>query len=526
MPSAAHNVINAAITGTPPTVSFTSSTSGLIVTVNCGASYGTSAPIVSSLWEFGDGATGTGVTETHTYSAAGSYAIRYTATQADGQTATTQRSIAVTAVVSGGSSPTSIQGSDFWGTTSATQGIPQSVFDNAVTWETLYGQLSAGEKTSQDMVANTLNKLTSSKVVILPNGFDATVYNFNQASGTYALYHRYLQGFICAGGPTQARIKFAANSISPSAVQASGTTQTAYGRIGQDVPVYVAGLTFEGSSQAGVTMLQGISSQFAGANSIWQNVRILGAGYSNNEAPPGETFAWQETRSTNMTFRYSEIDGRLNASGFGPGDAGYTTPIPDSATNWVSGMFGVNGATNITLSDSYLHHAAKSGLTFSLAGVATSGTATNGVTTNRVHVRSNDGHGDYNVPNSGSPQLAGFTGFNHEGVHGQVTHNNPVIEVNNQQEWGDGSDHMIWTGGDNLGYLTVNDPIVGATPGLKTNGYFVVRSTQWWGNGTTASLNQPTVTKNGVRLTCIKRTGNSNLPVGASPNTHWIWNFG
>lgn len=60
-------------------------------------------------WDFGDGATGSGRTPSHTYAAAGTYTVTVTATLADsGQTASAQRSIRVTAAPAapgGGSTP-------------------------------------------------------------------------------------------------------------------------------------------------------------------------------------------------------------------------------------------------------------------------------------------------------------------------------------------------------------------------------------------------------------------------------------
>ena len=59
---------------------------------------GSSSPsgITSYAWDFGDGTTASGVTVSHTFSAAGSYVVRLTVTATDGSTATTTQNVAVT----------------------------------------------------------------------------------------------------------------------------------------------------------------------------------------------------------------------------------------------------------------------------------------------------------------------------------------------------------------------------------------------------------------------------------------------
>jgi PKD repeat protein len=82
-------------TNTPPTASFTSTASGLTVSLNASASSDPDGTITSYAWNFGDGTTGSGTPATHTYAAAGTYTIILTVTDNAGATGTTSRQITV-----------------------------------------------------------------------------------------------------------------------------------------------------------------------------------------------------------------------------------------------------------------------------------------------------------------------------------------------------------------------------------------------------------------------------------------------
>lgn len=80
----------------PPVARFTSSTSGLTVTVDASTSSDADGTIASYAWQFGDGATATGVRPpAHTYAAAGTYTVSLTVTDDDGATGTVTAPVTV-----------------------------------------------------------------------------------------------------------------------------------------------------------------------------------------------------------------------------------------------------------------------------------------------------------------------------------------------------------------------------------------------------------------------------------------------
>ncbi|MDQ1575392.1 MAG: trimeric autotransporter adhesin, partial [Microbacteriaceae bacterium] len=80
-----------------PIASFTATTSGLAAAVDGRASSDPDGTIASYAWNFGDSATATGSTSSHTYAVAGTYTIRLTVTDNKGTTGTTTRSVTVPA---------------------------------------------------------------------------------------------------------------------------------------------------------------------------------------------------------------------------------------------------------------------------------------------------------------------------------------------------------------------------------------------------------------------------------------------
>ncbi|GEL94977.1 PKD domain-containing protein [Cellulomonas composti] len=82
-----------------PTAAFTSSAADLLATFDGSTSVDADGTVASYAWTFGDGTTGTGRTTSHTYTAAGTYTVALQVTDDDGATASTSRTVTVTAPV-------------------------------------------------------------------------------------------------------------------------------------------------------------------------------------------------------------------------------------------------------------------------------------------------------------------------------------------------------------------------------------------------------------------------------------------
>jgi PKD repeat protein len=78
-----------------PVASFTSACTGFTCTFNASGSSDPDGTIRSYGWTFGDGATGAGVTASHTYAAGGSYTVTLTVTDNGGATSTQAHSVTV-----------------------------------------------------------------------------------------------------------------------------------------------------------------------------------------------------------------------------------------------------------------------------------------------------------------------------------------------------------------------------------------------------------------------------------------------
>jgi subtilisin family serine protease len=85
-----------------PTAMFTFTVDGLSASFNASASWDSDGSIVSYDWSFGDGASGSGVTVTHTYAVAGTYAVTLTVTDDGGASGILSKSVTVTDPGSGG----------------------------------------------------------------------------------------------------------------------------------------------------------------------------------------------------------------------------------------------------------------------------------------------------------------------------------------------------------------------------------------------------------------------------------------
>lgn len=80
----------------PPTAVFTSTCTNLACTFDGSGSTDPEGPIQSYAWDFGDGATATGVTPAHAYAAAGTFPVTLTVLDGEGAPGTTSRPVTVT----------------------------------------------------------------------------------------------------------------------------------------------------------------------------------------------------------------------------------------------------------------------------------------------------------------------------------------------------------------------------------------------------------------------------------------------
>lgn len=85
-----------------PTASFTYTTTDLTANFDGSGSSDSDGSIVSYAWDFGDGATGSGQTASHTYGSNGTYTVTLTVTDDDGATDSTNQSVSVSTSTGGG----------------------------------------------------------------------------------------------------------------------------------------------------------------------------------------------------------------------------------------------------------------------------------------------------------------------------------------------------------------------------------------------------------------------------------------
>ena len=87
----------AAIGNQPPTAAFTSSVNQLTASFDGSGSSDSDGSVASYAWDFGDGSSGSGVSPSHTYGAAGTYSVKLTVTDNGGATDSVTHQVSVTA---------------------------------------------------------------------------------------------------------------------------------------------------------------------------------------------------------------------------------------------------------------------------------------------------------------------------------------------------------------------------------------------------------------------------------------------
>ncbi|WP_460783888.1 PKD domain-containing protein [Microbacterium tumbae] len=116
----------------PPVASFTSSVSGLSVSVDGAGSSDEDGSIASYAWDFGDDATGSGATASHDYASAGTYTVTLTVTDDDGATHSTSEEITATAPVAGNAPPVASFTSSVSGLSVSVDGAGSSDEDGSI----------------------------------------------------------------------------------------------------------------------------------------------------------------------------------------------------------------------------------------------------------------------------------------------------------------------------------------------------------------------------------------------------------
>lgn len=95
------SVVSSGASNNPPTASFSSNCTDLICNFDAATSFDSDGTIVAYDWDYGDAASGSGLSSSHTFATGGSYTIVLTVTDNAGATSSSSQSLSVT----GGGSP-------------------------------------------------------------------------------------------------------------------------------------------------------------------------------------------------------------------------------------------------------------------------------------------------------------------------------------------------------------------------------------------------------------------------------------
>ena len=150
---------------TPPTAAFSSTVANLAVSFDASGSTTPNGSITSYAWDFGDGMTGTGVSPSHTYTAAQAYQVKLTVTDSANGTASVTKTVTTTA-------PTALATDSFNDrTVTGSWGTAQTGGD----WQLYYGSGSFSVAGGNGQIALNQN---DTRMALLPdvsaNGADVT----------------------------------------------------------------------------------------------------------------------------------------------------------------------------------------------------------------------------------------------------------------------------------------------------------------------------------------------------------------
>lgn len=284
---------------TPPTASFTSTASGLTVSVNGSASSDPNGTISSYAWNFGDGQSGSGVSASHTYAAAGTYTITLTVTDNAGATGSSSRQISVT---SGGFVPLVMARDAFERT--VTSGFGSAEIGGAwTTW--------ASSGTSLNVSGGRGNTTHSN------GGSSASAYLRAVASNDVDLWTKLSLDKVTNGGGSYFSV--IGRDRGTSGDYRAKVAISATGVVTLHTVRYVGGETVLGSFNPGLT--------YAAGEELQLRLRVTGQSPTTISAKvwkvgTAEPAAWQVTVQDST------------AALQGTGAIGFSTYLSGSATNW------------------------------------------------------------------------------------------------------------------------------------------------------------------------------------------------